>query len=31
MDKLKARVAKAVITPPVGVRLSGFAHRVNPL
>ena len=30
MDKLKAGVAKTVITPPIGVRLSGFAHRVQP-
>ncbi|MCD6509491.1 MAG: neutral/alkaline non-lysosomal ceramidase N-terminal domain-containing protein [Thermoprotei archaeon] len=30
MNQLKAGVAKAVITPPIGTRLSGYAHRVQP-
>ncbi|MCD6095801.1 MAG: hypothetical protein J7J99_04470, partial [Thermoprotei archaeon] len=30
MSSLKAGVAKAVITPPIGTRLSGYAHRVQP-
>jgi len=30
MSNLKAGVAKAVITPPIGTRLSGYAHRVQP-
>lgn len=30
MGQLKAGIAKVVITPPIGVRLSGFACRVQP-
>ncbi len=29
MSKLKVGVSKAVITPPIGVKLAGYAHRIQ--